>query len=369
MYTLIEYFMDKTTNLDILVVYSSSLATSASVSDSESKHPFHLDSRQANYNESYSYFLDVCKSFDLNAGLTTSSDVIGPGTCDNYWTATDGQWSKINNRAKSTQIFDKISPTSDVRTDERSLLLSSENIQPFNDPYLHALFFDKLKTYKDLPTYAIPTVGVRSGSLKDITQSIEKLAKLIAKHPSSVDFGSTLILKDRFGAGGNHVYLISDRFDSSISKLMKNNPDIQFVLQPFLQFDKGFAYQKNQTATDIRIIIHNGKILQSYLRMAKADDFRCNEHQGGELVYVTEKDFPESVHLAASNIIKRINRPSSLYALDFAVSNSGTVYLMEGNIGPGLDWDATKATNTRMGKQLITSIVSELAERVSTQRS
>jgi hypothetical protein len=42
--------MKNIVNLDVLVVYSASVAQSASVSDSQSIHPFLLISRRSNYN-------------------------------------------------------------------------------------------------------------------------------------------------------------------------------------------------------------------------------------------------------------------------------------------------------------------------------
>jgi len=356
--------MDNVVNLDVLVVYSSGVALSASVEDSHSKHPFLLDSKQADYNRSYAYFLDACKKQGMKAGFTTSADIIGPGMCKNYWTSVANDWTKIDKNAKSFQIFDKISPVSKIRAAERKLLLASKKIMPFNDIELFAIFFDKLLTYKTLSSYAIPTVEISSNQSKDINIALQKLTALISKHSSSNDFSHQVILKDRFGAGGNHVYKVSTDFSKKIHSLMIKYPKINFVIQPFLKFDQGYTYQDKQTSTDIRLIFQHNQVLQYYLRIAKPNDFRCNEHQGGRLVYVTKNDIPESIHLMASKIIKKINKPQSLYALDFAISNTGKPYFIEGNVGPGIDWNITKKIDEKMSKQLIRSIVKELASRV-----
>ena len=181
----------------------------------------------------------------------------------------------------------------------------------------------------------------------------------------STDFSSALVLKDRFGAGGNHVYKIARNFSHRIQNLMSKNPEVQFVLQPFLAFDHGYTYQNRHAPTDLRLIFHSNQLLQSYIRIAQPQDFRCNEHQGGELIYVDSSAIPASVHTIANQIVQQLNLPGSLYALDFLVSNSGHVYFVEGNTGPGLDWDITKKLNEQKSKQLIRSIVSRFTTRLT----
>ncbi|MBP9781534.1 hypothetical protein KBC89_02670 [Candidatus Woesebacteria bacterium] len=355
--------MDDIDILDVLVVYSASMATSASVSDGESKHPFLLTSKQADYNVSYSYLLQNCEQNGMKAGFTTSADIIGPGTCKNYWTSSSGKWKKVASSAQSFHIFDKISPVSLARTAERQLLLSDPTIIPFNDAELFLTFCDKLRTFKKLPEYAIPTVGLSTISYKAIASAIAKLNKLVAKARFSDDFSKKYVLKDRYGAGGNHVYQIRTSFAKTIYTIMVQNPTVEFVLQPFLLFDQGFEHNSQRASTDIRLLFHHNELFQCYLRMAKADDFRCNEHQGGQLVYIAISDVPVLIHTIAEKIVKKINKPNALFALDFAVSNAGRIYLVEGNIGPGIDWDATKAVNEKKSKQLIRRIVKEFVER------
>ena len=301
----------------------------------------------------------------MKAGFTTSADIIGPGTCASYWTFSADNWTKVNKQAGSTQIFDKISPDSKNRTVERDVLFSSRKIIPFNDDELFNTFFDKLQTYKELAEYAIPTIQVNSSALQDIDVAYKKLQLLVKNAAFAEDFSTDIVLKDRFGAGGNHVYKLTENFIQEIHEIMTANSDIHFILQPFLTFDQGFSYQGEKSTTDIRLIFQYNAVLQCYLRIAKTDDFRCNEHQGGQLIYVTEDKIPDSILTIAKKIVRKINKPTSLYALDFAVSNLGRVYFIEGNIGPGVDWNVNKKMNEKMSKSLIRSIVKELAIRVN----
>ncbi len=353
-------------DLDVMVVYSSNSATSASVSDAKSTHPFALNSAQSNYNASYAFFLDSCKEQGLRAGFTTSSDIIAPGTCQDFWTHKSGIWKKSLKKAYSQNIFDKISPISQVRRDERALLLSDKLVRPFNHRDLHNLFFDKLLTYTEFPNFMIPTVDVPSSLGSTVQKAIKQLESLKKQHSNSQDFKDSYILKDRFGAGGNYIFKITIHPVDQIVKILKKHSDVRFILQPFLNFDKGFTHKKTETATDIRLIFSRNKILQSYIRMAKIHDFRCNMHQGGKLVYVSQKEIPKKVRVVAKRLSKHINKPHSLYALDFAISNTGQVYCIEGNTGPGINWEANKriTEDEEMSKQLILHIVNEFVQRI-----
>jgi glutathione synthase/RimK-type ligase-like ATP-grasp enzyme len=151
-------------------------------------------------------------------------------------------------------------------------------------------------------------------------------------------------------------------------RVITRNARISFIIQPFALFDKGFCYRKTTSSTDIRLIYLNGEIIQSYIRVAKAGDFRCNEHQGGSLTYLGINEIPEKL-IEKSKLIAEILDKKSLYALDYIISNNGNVYLLEGNTGPGLDWNVSRKKNEIEAKKLIKLIVKELAVRIDPELS
>ena len=65
-----------------------------------------------------------------------------------------------------------------------------------------------------------------------------------------------------------------------------------------------------------------------------------------------------------SKLDEKMNLEHSLYALDFIKSNNGNLYFMEGNSGPGIDWDPTKKVNETKSKELIDHIVNRLGDMV-----
>lgn len=359
--------MIDTKQFDVLVVYSSNIATSAGQLTNLQCAPFTPDS---SYNQAYKYFLESCKKKGLSAAFSTTDDIVGAGKCANYWVIEDNAWKRVQHTVHSLNIFDKFSNKGSALENAQALCFSADEIKPFNSKFLKKIFTDKLKTYKLLAEFSIPTVAVKAKSPATITQSLTDLKQLISQHPSKQDFSSTIIMKDRKGAEGNFIFKIEKPTAAKVSHILTQNPDIEFVLQPFVHFDKGFSYKGQQTATDIRLIFQKGKIVQTYIRTAKKGDFRCNQHQGGTVVYTDVSEIPQPVLTHAQKVSEALGKRKGLYAIDFIVSNSGTVYMLEGNCNPGIVWDLNFKQDELMAKALIRGIVDEFvlrsAEKITT---
>ena len=356
--------MAKTTVFDVLIVYSERLAASAGTPCADTPAPFAKGSSSESYNLVYAYFLQICRINHLQAAFTTSADITGAGRCQSYWIFERNRWMKVRQPGYSKVIFDKFFPVNKKITASRNLLFSSREVAPFNDPYLFDLFFDKQKTYTNLRAFSIPTVTLEDGTQGSIEKACKTLKELLARHPLQNDFSDEVIMKDRFGAGGIHVYKFKTGHYRKIMASMKKHQNTPFILQPFVKFDKGFRYQNVYISADIRLIYLGKKIIQTYIRIAKAGDFRCNEHQGGLLKYISKREVPSEVVICANKIINALHNKRSLITLDFVLSNNGNLYLLEGNTGPGLDWNVSIKENEIEAKKLIRIIVRELVQRV-----
>jgi glutathione synthase/RimK-type ligase-like ATP-grasp enzyme len=356
-------FMDKVTTFDVLIVYSAGLATSAD-SLSDATAPFAKGSANESYNIVYSYFLKTCRRFNLKAAFTTSADIVGAGLVRNYWLFENETWIKTGKTGFSKLIFDKFSPTKKKVRLGRNLLFSSTKVRSFNNPYIFNLCFDKQKTYNKLYKFSIPTVTIKDSNKKSVDKACMVLMEKIAKHPYKDDFSEEIIMKDRFGAGGINVYKFKVDERSKMMASMKKHKKISFIIQPFAKFDKGFSYQNSPVSTDIRLIYFGKRIVQTYIRIAKTGDFRCNEHLGGLLKYIPKDEVPSKVVAVSRNIVRLLGKRSSLFALDFIISNNGNVYLLEGNTGPGLDWNLSMKENEIEAKKLIRIIIKEIVKQI-----
>ena len=354
--------MIRTTVFDVLIVYSNGLCASASSLSKDVSEPFAKGSNIESYNIVYGYFLKTCQRNNVSAAFTTSSDIIGPGQCKSYWLFKKNTWVKVRKTGYSTVIFDKFSPVTKSARMKRDLLFSSSVIKPFNHPDIFNLFFDKQKAYAKLSQFSIPTVTIENSTTNSIRCACKKLQAIVTLHIHKSDFSDEIVMKDRFGAGGLNVYKFKKGQEKKMKDAMEKNTDISYVIQPLVKFDRGFRYRNIPVSTDIRLIYLGGKIIQTYLRMAKVGEFRCNEHQGGLLKYVPKNEVPINVVDVSNKISKILNNKSSLYALDFIISNNGNIYLLEGNTGPGLDWNLSLKENEIEAQKLIRIIVKQLTK-------
>jgi len=345
---------------DILIVYTDKLATSPNALSLDAVFPFAKDSGYESYNTVYGYFLKICEKSGLKAAFSTSNDIIGAGRCQGFWVYKNNSWQKNKNVCTSTIIFDKFSPINKRIRKSRSLLFSSKESIPFNNPYIFELFFDKQKTYEKFHQFSIPTVTISGKSAENVRQAYKKLRGLTKKHPNNKDFSNCFIVKDRFGAGGKYVYKFKSNQVNNIVKTLQRHKNRSFVIQPEVIFDKGYLYNKIQGPTDIRLIYLEKKIIQTYIRTAKKGEFRCNEHRGGSLKYIGKDDIPTGVISMSNKVSEILSKSDSLYALDFIISNNGNTYLLEGNTGPGLDWDLSNSKNRLEAQRLIRMIVNKL---------
>jgi glutathione synthase/RimK-type ligase-like ATP-grasp enzyme len=361
--------MDQITTFDLLIVYSERIATSANSLSENVTAPFSKESGNESYNLVYSYFLKTCQRNNLKTAFTTSADIVGAGKCQGYWLFENETWIKTRKIGFSKLIFDKFSPTSKRIKANRNLLFSSGRVRPFNNPCLFNLCFDKQKTYNKLHKFSIPTVTIADSTRKEVDKECKALKGKIARHPYKDDFSDEIIMKDRFGAGGRNVYKFKAGQSNMMTTSMKKRKKISFIIQPFVKFDKGFSYQNFSSSTDIRLIYLGKKIVQTYIRMAKKGDFRCNEHTGGLLTYIPKNQVPSKVVAVSRNITNILDNRFSLFALDFIISNNGNIYLLEANTGPGLDWNLSIKENEIESKKLIRIIIKEAVRRISSSKN
>ena len=358
----------KTELYDVVVVYSESIANSAGNRRYKEAAPF--SSKSDIYNDSYRYFLLECKKQGVSAAFTTSRDIIGPGLFSNFWTYSSRGWVRNYKKAYSEVLFDKFTPISVKQERELKLLTSSKSIYTFSDKKIKNIFKNKLNTYKCFKEFAIPSVEIVNYSRQKIILAKFKLDKILKAHKHKVDFDSSFIIKDKTGTSGDKIHKVN--FDKDFSEKIireykrdkKNKDLLSYILQPFINCDNGFKFGTHNGFIDLRLIILNHKIVQAYIRIAKKGNFKCNEHQGGNLIYMSLGDIPKEVLFMAGKIIKKLranfNLKHSLYSLDFIKSNNGNLYFIEGNSNPGIDWDHKKKVNEKKTKELINFIVKEL---------
>jgi len=360
---------------DAIVVYSESNANSARDKQYREKSPFSSNGSCGIYNDSYRYFLLRCKKMGIEVAFATSKDIIASGLFQSFWTYDKG-WVRNYGKAYSRVIFDKFIPSSVKQKNKLKLLTSSKSIYIFNKE-LVKFFRNKLNTYILLKEFAIPTIKIKSLSKKNLYLAKNKLDKLLKNHKHKKDFFNNYLIKDESGEASNKIFKIN--FNNGLKEikkeyeLNKKNKSIAYILQPFINCDKGFVLGKYKGFMDFRVIIINQKIIQTYIRIARKGGFKCNGKEGDKLIHLPIKSIPTDVMIIVNKIKKIINNlkiKNHIYTLDFIKSNNKNVYLVEGNDKPGITWafsrnnksmtSKDKSINQQKTKELINLIVNEL---------
>lgn len=354
---------------DVIVVYSESDSHNAISKKDLENTPFSSKGGCGIYNDSYRYFLLRCKKMGIKTAFATSKDIIGPGLFHNYWTYTH-KWVRKHGKAYSKVLFDKFTPFTVKQKNKLKLLTSSKSIYTFNNRNITALFQNKLNTYNTFKEFAIPTVEIANPSKQKMLLAKTRLDKILKNHKYSGDFGEGCIIKDITGACGFKIHKV--QFDKSgFKKILrqyesdkKDKRQLSYILQPFINCDVGFAFRKYAGPIDLRVIVLNTKIIQTYIRIAEKGKYKCNIHQGGRLFYISQKIIPKDVLRLSKKIIKRldnkINLKHTLYALDFMQSNNGNAYFIEGNDTPGVIWEYKNKIDEAKSKELMNIIIDEL---------
>lgn len=347
--------MNKTKpEFDIMIVYDAKRACSAADGTYHELTPFAHDAEYFNCNLTYQYFIQYCKQQGLLTAFTTTDDINKDGKFTSVWIYTN-RWERRLGTVNAKVIFDKFSRLA-PRLKKISCYLSTAKkpLPVFQNLKMQALFDNKLETYLQFPCLTIPTVKMASLTKAGFSAAEKKLHLLCQNHPFHDDFNSVVVLKDQYGMGGSNIFKIKD--NSDFAKINFNSA-ANFVLQPLIQAT-GFTIAQCSGYTDLRVIICNNKIIQSYLRIAKAGEFRANAIKGGKIIYLNLNQIPAEVIKMIKKIKHLLPSKTALYTLDFIKSNNGHLYFIEGNNNPGIIWFDKE--DEKRAKQLIRLIIKNL---------
>lgn len=361
---------------DVIIVYTETRAHSATDPTYAEPAPFVARSEFAVRNDCYSHFLTRCAQQGLKAAFASSANIVGPGLFNGFWTFST-QWKRHSGSAFSKFIFDKFTPETVDHERKFRLLTSKPDIITFNKPIFIEIFNDKLQTYARFPKHTIPSVAVDIPTSENLKRAKNELDAILAEHPNRNDFKEMreYILKDRTGAGGHKILKLDfstidfDDLRRIHKENLKEKELMSYILQPFIDCSKGVVFGKYRGFIDVRTIILNKEIVESYIRIAKKGDFRCNVHQGGDIVYIPKesipKDIVEKVETLLAEFEQFIDLKHTLFALDFIRSNNGNLYFIEGNSNPGIDWGTPE--DEKKTRKFIERIAEEVAAIVREQ--
>jgi len=191
----------------------------------------------------------------------------------------------------------------------------AESLKMINHPDVEVLCDDKAVT-----SLKFPDISPKS-FLVNTHHQLQKALKYIRTRK--------VVLKPRFGSFGNDVMVIDRR---KLHGAIHRNT----ILQEFIDTSEGIDKLNVSGYHDLRIVVVDGKIDHTYVRIAPKGSFTCNMTRGAEKKYINPEKLPSSVLNLVEYIDSEIKHYGSrIYSADFMFDEEQKPWLVEMNSKPG----------------------------------
>tara|TARA_Y100000310_G_C20620166_1_gene782850 strand:- start:1061 stop:1651 length:591 start_codon:yes stop_codon:yes gene_type:complete len=150
-----------------------------------------------------------------------------------------------------------------------------------------------------------------------------QLKKILSKFPSK-----KIVLKPRYGIRGLGIKVVSKK---TLPKKIKKDT----IVQEFINTAHGIKELNLKQPHDLRVILINGKIHHSYLRLPQ-HSFLANCAKGAKKQFVKKKSLPSSVLTLVNFVNKKLKKyKPSLYSVDVIFENGEIPKIIELEAIPG----------------------------------
>ena len=168
---------------------------------------------------------------------------------------------------------------------------------------------DKFATAKEFKDISPKTFLVNN--LKELKKAVKEIDT------------NKIIIKPREGVQGIGAGLFTkDKLPKKIDK--------EVVVQEFIDSSDGIKELGIKGIHDLRVILLNGKIDHSYVRLAEKGDFRSNCAKGGSKIFVDNDKIPKDVLKMVNRVNKKFkNIIPRLHTVDVVFGKDQKPVLME----------------------------------------
>ncbi len=222
-----------------------------------------------------------------------------------------------------------------------------------NKELLYKVTQNKHRTYQLFSRYMKPTYRVRN------KQEFQKKLKKV-----TTDW---VVFKPVRGAEGKGISIgpkktFLQRMEQKKANIQRHSGQknkYDGLLQEFIDTSDGIP-GLHDTFHDMRILIMNGQIVQTYIRTPKKGSYLANVAQGGSMKEVWKKQIPNQAKYIALKIDKQFKKYGArIYAVDFGFEQ-GTPYLIEINPQPGLPYPSWTMYYRAWHRSLLKTLLSAL---------
>ena len=309
--------------------------------------------KKENENQTYEHISLLCKQQGVNlyvahfANLTESSKVLS-------WIFKDGSWNMVKLPASSIKVAYADLPQNFPEANELRDVLVNHDVFFINDLRMSDSLTDKVLTHSILPGFLPPTFNASLSNLS--AQLLES-----SNHPDLRT--DKVVLKPRYGERGKGIEVID--FSEIDSQRLKNLDD--YIVQPFMESNIGIPELGITGRHDLRMLIHDGKIMDFFVRVASTDGYLCNQLHGGQIAYFPLDMLPERFKVVAREVDQSLNQyMPRYYSVDVGVGQSGKIWVYELNTMPGVVWNAEGTDKARyfgMHQSIVDSIMVGISQK------
>ncbi|MBW3015707.1 hypothetical protein KY330_04760 [Candidatus Woesearchaeota archaeon] len=271
------------------------------------EHPFITQMR----NQVFPIFLDVGRKKGLNVFISNYKEY-NPKTrsVKRAWVFDKG-WKLVKNQKVDLMYYHGKNANSKLIAKKAQ----RNRITMVNHPVVEGLCDDKILTALRFPDIMPKSFLVNNH------YEFQKAMKFIQS--------DKIVLKPKYGSFGDNV-LVLDR------KKMHGAIQKDSVLQEFIDTSYGIKKLRLSGVHDLRVIVVDGKIDHSYVRMPPKGSFTCNMTRGATKKYIENDKIPGSVVKLVKHIDSDIKQYGSrIYSADFMFDPEQKPWLVEMNSKPG----------------------------------
>lgn len=208
-----------------------------------------------------------------------------------------------------------------------------------NDTRLREICKDKFATYDLLSDFQPKTV--LAGNREDMLKAVSSTRDVL------------VVVKPLAGVAGDNVHIVEPKEVKDLE--IKKYP---VLVQQFIDTSQGIPGLV-AGIHDLRVVVQNGEIIDSYIRSPKPGSLRSNLHQGGNYIPLTLQQVPNQIVQMSSKIDSVFSKyPERCYGADFVLGSDNNWYLIELNSMPGMIAESmskqnAKYYNSKLASQLV----------------
>lgn len=255
----------------------------------------------------YLRFFELCLQAGWDAYALTRKTYQGNGIFAGAWKFTDGKFSVVSEPVKIDLVYDKSAGFKFPPEGDHSLIW-------VDNRDFKRLCWDKWRCYQEIGEYMPQTELISDSS---------KVSEVVSRIKTD-----WVVLKPANGLKGFGIY-IGPKAGALNFKLEKKYK--HYIAQEFLDTTGGIPGITNGMH-DLRLVIVNGKVVWSHVRVPPKGSYKANAAGGGVLTEIDLAQIPESVvnivEKIAKQFLKQYDNP--VYSLDFGLEK-GKPYIFEIN--------------------------------------